>query len=176
MKIEEKFDPEIKKIESEIIENLLNYTIFSVRGKITSTILFYFITRKHLTQSKLQNLTGFSAGKISQELNDFLEFNLIKIFKKSKPWVYSMESVLVETFSRAINLLRSNLKWEVKFLEMKKEMEVNEEELKKFNGYDKVKDFLEENLRRFVGFKRILKLWEELKKKYESEPLPNQRN
>lgn len=176
MKIEEKFDPEIKKIESEIIENLLNYTIFSVRGKITSTILFYFITRKHLTQSKLQNLTGFSAGKISQELNDFLEFNLIKIFKKSKPWVYSMESVVVETFSRAINLLRSNLKWEVKFLEMKKEMEVNEEELKKFNGYDKVKDFLEENLRRFVGFKRILKLWEELKKKYESESLPNQRN
>ena len=79
MKVEKKFDPEIKKIENEIIKTLLNYTIFSVRGEITSTILFYFITRKNLTQFELQNLTGFSAGKISQELNEFLEFNLIKI-------------------------------------------------------------------------------------------------
>jgi len=160
MKIDERFDPKIKKIESEIIENLLNYTIFSVRGEITSTILFYFITRKNLTQSEIQNLTGFSAGKISQEINDFLEFNLIKISKKSKPWIYSMESVLVETLSRSINLLKTNLKWEVKFLEMKKDMEENEKELKNFIGYDKVKDFLEVNLIRFTGFKRILNLWD----------------
>jgi len=176
MKIDERFDPKIKKIESEIIENLLNYTIFSVRGEITSTILFYFITRKNLTQSEIQNLTGFSAGKISQEINDFLEFNLIKISKKSKPWIYSMESVLVETLSRSINLLKTNLKWEVKFLEMKKDMEENEKELKNFIGYDKVKDFLEVNLIRFTGFKRILNLWEDLKKKYEYQSLPNQGN
>ncbi|UCC21208.1 MAG: hypothetical protein JSV62_08010 [Promethearchaeota archaeon] len=170
------FDPEIKKIETEIIGNLLNYTIFSVRGEITSTILFYFITRKDLTQSELQNLTGFSAGKISQELNNFLEFNLIKISKNSKPWVYSMESVVVETFSRAINLLKSNLKWEPKFLEIKKELEENEEALKNLNGYIKIKDFINVNLGRFVGFKRILKLWEDLKKKYEDGSLPNQGN
>jgi hypothetical protein len=173
MIVEEKFDPEIKKIESEIIENLLNYTIFSVRGEITSTILFYFITRKHLTQVKLQSLTGFSAGKISQELNDMLEFKLIKISKKSKPWVYSMDSVVAETFSRAINLLKSNLKWESKFLEMKNELEENKEELKNLNGYNQIKDFLEVNLKRFNGFKGILKLWEDLKKKYENGLIPN---
>jgi DNA-binding transcriptional regulator GbsR (MarR family) len=169
MKVEKKFDPEIKKIESEIIENLLNFTIFSIRGEITSTILFYFITRKNLTQSELQNLTGFSAGKISQELNDFLEFNLIKISKKSKPWVYSMESVPVETLSRAISLLKTNLKWEPKFLEIKKELEDNREELEKLNGYDEVTDFLKVNLNRFTGFKKIVQLWEDLKKKYEKE-------
>ena len=164
-----KFDPEIKKIESEIIEKLLNYTIFSVRGEITSTILFYFITRKNLTQSELQNLTGFSAGKISQELNNFLEFNLIEISKKSKPWVYTMESVVTETFSRAINLLKTNLKWELKFLEIKKELEDNRDELQNLNGYDEIKDFIEVNLMRFTGFKGIIKLWEELKIKYEKE-------
>ena len=169
MKEEEKFDPEIKKIESEIIETLLHFIIFSIRGEITSKILFYFITRKNLTQSKIQSLTGFSAGKISQELKDFMEFNLIKISKKSKPWVYSMESVPVETLSRAISLLKTNLKWEPRFLEMKKELEENEEELKDLTGYNKVKDFLEVNLDRFTGFKKILKLWEDLKKKYENE-------
>lgn len=167
-KIEEKFDPEIKKIESELIETLLKFTIFSVRGEITSKILFYFVTRKDLTQSELQHLTGFSAGKISQELNNFLEFNLIKIPKKSKPWVYTMESVVAETFSRAINLLRANLKWEPKFLEIKKELEDNGEELQKLNGYDEVKDFVEVNIMRFSGYKGIIKLWEDLKKKYEN--------
>ena len=121
MIVEDKFDPEIKKIEDEIIESLLKYTIFSVRSEITSKIIFYFVTRKDLTQSELQYLTGISAGKISQELNNLMEFNLIKISKKSKPWVYSMESVVVETFSRAISLVRTNLKWETKFLEIKRE-------------------------------------------------------
>lgn len=169
MNIEEIFDPEIKKIENKIIKKLLNYTIFSVRGEITSKILFYFITRKDLTQSELQDLTGFSAGKISQELNNFLEFNLIKISKKSKPWIYSMESVVLETFSRAISLLKTNIKWEAKFLEMKKDLEDNKEKLQKLNGYYKVKDFIEVNLMRFTGYKVIIKLWEELKNKYEKE-------
>jgi DNA-binding transcriptional regulator GbsR (MarR family) len=169
MKIEEQFDPEIKMIETGIIENLLNYTVFSVRGKITSKILFYFITRKDLTQSDLKQLTGFSAGKISQELNNFLEFNLIKISKKSKPWVYTMESVVAETFSRAINLLKANIKWEKKFIEIKKELEDNRESLQNLNGYDEVKDFIEVNLLRFSGYKVIIKLWEDLKNKYEKE-------
>lgn len=167
MKVKEKFDPEIKKIENEIIKTLLKYTIFFVRGEITSKILFYFITRKDITQSEIQNLTGFSAGKISQELNNFLEFNLIKISKKSKPWIYTMESVVLETFSRAITLLKTNIKWEKKFLEMKKELEDNREELQKLKGYDEVKDFIEVNLMRFSGYKVVIKLWEDLKKKYE---------
>ncbi len=169
MNIQERFDPEIKKIENEIIKKLLNYTVFSVRGEITSKILFYFITRKDLTQSELQNLTGFSTGKISQELNNFLEFDLIKISKKSKPWIYSMESVVAETFSRAINLLKSNIKWEAKFFEMKKDLEDNRENLQNLNGYTEVKDFIEVNLMRFKGFKVVIKLWEELKNKYEKE-------
>ncbi|MFX0059546.1 MAG: hypothetical protein ACFE85_15265 [Candidatus Hodarchaeota archaeon] len=169
MKFEEKFEPEIRKIEEEIIETLLNYTIFSVRDEITSKILFYFVTRKNLTQSDLQYLTGYSAGKISQELNNFLEVNLIKISKNSKPWIYTMESVVTETFSRAITLLKTNVKWEEKFLEIKKDLEENEEHLRKLNGYDNIIDFIEVNLDRFSGFKVIIKLWEDLKNKYEKE-------
>jgi len=168
MMADDKFDPEIIKIEDEIIETLLKFTIFSVRGEITSKIIFYFVTRKDLTQSELHNLTSVSSGKISQELNNLMEFNLIKISKKSKPWVYSMESVVAETFSRAINLLKSNLKWETKFLDIKREMEDDKENLIKLQGYNEVKEFLEVNLMRFSGFKKIIKLWEDLKKKYEN--------
>jgi len=169
MKEKEFFSPEIKKIEDEIFNFLLKFPIYSIRGKITSKILFYFITRKDLTQSELQSLTGFSAGKISQVLNNFIEYNLIKISKRSKPWIYSMESIVVESFSRAITLLKANVKWETKFLELKKELEINRDELQKLNGYDKVKDFLEVNLIRFSGYKVVIKMWEDLKKKYEKE-------
>ncbi|MFW9987391.1 MAG: hypothetical protein ACFFC3_01925 [Candidatus Odinarchaeota archaeon] len=163
------FDPKITRIETEIIETLLKYSIFSIRGEITSKIIFYFITRKNLTQADLQYLTGFSAGKISQELNNFLEFDLIKISKKSKPWIYTMESVILETFSRAINLLKTNLKWETKFLEIKRDLEENGEKLQKLNGYDEIKDFIDVNLMRFSGYKGIIKLWEDLKKKFEDQ-------
>jgi len=169
MKEEEIFSPEIKKIEDEIFNILFKFPIYSIRGEITSKILFYFITRKDLTQYELQSLTDLSAGKISQVLNNFLKYNLIKISKRSKPWIYSMESIVVESFSRAITLLKTNIKWEAKFLELKNDMETNREELQKLNGYDEVKDFLEINLMRFSGYKVVIKLWEDLKKKYEKE-------
>jgi hypothetical protein len=80
-----------------------------------------------------------------------------------------MESVVAETFSRAINLLKANIKWEKKFIEIKKELEDNRESLQNLNGYDEVKDFIEVNLLRFSGYKVIIKLWEDLKNKYEKE-------
>ena len=80
-----------------------------------------------------------------------------------------MESIVTEMFSRSINFLKINLKWEAQFLEVKKEMEDYKNDLQKLNGYTKVKDFLEENLTRFAGFKIVIELWEDLKKKYEKE-------
>jgi len=169
MKVEGIFDPEITKIETEIISYLLNSTIAAARGEITSKILFYFVTRKDLTQAELQRLTGYSVGKISQELNSFIDLGLIEIYKKTKPWIYSMDSIVTEMFSRAINLIKINLKWESQFLDIKKELEEDKNELQKFNGYDKINKSIEEYLARFAGFKVVLKLWEELKKKYERE-------
>ncbi|MHA2391699.1 MAG: hypothetical protein ACXAEX_06995 [Promethearchaeota archaeon] len=169
MNMEEKFDPAIKMIESEIIDYLLKSIISSARGKITSTLLFYFITRKNLTQKELHELTGYSAGKISQELANFIDLNLIKISKNSKPRIYSMESIMTETFSRGINLLKTNIKWEPKLLEIKRDLEDNKLLLEKLNGYDKIKKIVEENLFRFSGYKKVINLWEELKKKYEEK-------
>ncbi|MHA2180972.1 MAG: hypothetical protein ACXAAH_06080 [Promethearchaeota archaeon] len=169
MNIEDQFDPEVQQIENEIIQEVLKYNIFTIRGEITSKILLYFITRKNLSQSDLQKLTGFSAGKISQVLNNFLTFNLISISKKSKPWIYTMESVVAETFERSITLLKTNLTWESKFLKMKEDIVIRQDDLKKLNGFDKVRAFLDSNLMRFTGFKSIIMLWEDLKEKHGSD-------
>ncbi len=169
MNVEGIFDPEIRKIETEIISYLLNSAIGAARGEITSKILFYFVTRKNLTQAELQRLTGYSTGKISQELNNFVDLGLIEISKKTKPWIYSMDSIVTEMFGRAINIIKMNLKWESQFLDIKKELEEDKNELQKFNGYDKINNSIKEYLARFAGFKVVLALWEGLKKKYEKE-------
>ncbi|MFX1275844.1 MAG: hypothetical protein ACFFBP_05335 [Promethearchaeota archaeon] len=159
-----RFDPEIKKIENEIITYFLNSILGEGRSEITSTILFYFITRKELTQKNLQRLTGISAGKISQEVNDFVRMNLIKILNKSSTGeiTYSMESIESEIFNRGINIIKSNLKWENKLLEIKREMEENQEKLHKLNGYEKIRINIEEHLVRFTGYKNLLKVWNEM--------------
>ena len=160
------FALEVEEKEKEIIEYLLKFNLFSARDEITSKILFYFITRKNLSQKAIQDLTGYSAGKISQELNNFLKLDLIKVSKNSKPWTYSMESVVIETFNRGINLLKKNVEWESKFLEIREELINNSEELEHLNGYNDIKDFVSMNLIRFSGYKEIIELWENLKNKY----------
>jgi len=161
------FEPEVRKIEIEIIEYFSNSIFGSARSDITTRILFYFITRKYLTQASLQRLTGYSAGKISQEVNDFLKMGLITIFNKSSKGTitYAMESISSEIFSRSKNIMAANMKWEPKFSEIKREMEENRESLQEFNGYDKVLSFVEENLARFAQYNQVLTTWDEVESK-----------
>jgi DNA-binding transcriptional regulator GbsR (MarR family) len=163
----DRFDSNIREIEKEIINYLLKSIISSARGTITSTILFYFITRKDLTQSELKDLTQYSVGKISQEIKNFVDLGVIQVSKRSKPRIYSMESIMAETFSRAINLLKINIKWEPKLLGIKEELEIKKQELLNLDGYENIKNIVEENLFRISGYKKVVNLWEDLKKKYE---------
>ena len=163
----DRFDSDIREIEKEIINYLLKSIISSARGTITSTILFYFVTRKDLTQSELKDLTQYSVGKISQEIKNFVDLGVIKVSKRSKPRIYSMESIMAETFSRAINLLKINIKWEPKLSEIKDELETKKQELLNLDGYENIKNIVEENLFRISGYKKVVNLWEDLKKKYE---------
>jgi DNA-binding transcriptional regulator GbsR (MarR family) len=165
----DRFDSDIREIEKQIINYLLKSIISSARGTITSTILFYFVTRKDLTQSELKELTQYSVGKISQEIKNFVDLGVIKVSKRSKPRIYSMESIMAETFSRAINLLKINIKWEPKLLEIKEELVTKKQELLNFDGYENIKNIVEENLFRISGYKKVVNLWKELKKKYEKK-------
>lgn len=162
------FDPEIEKIEREVIILLLNSIISLGRDEIAAKILLYFLTRKHLTQKKIQQLTGISSGKISQEVNRFVDMDLVCILKKSSKGeiTYSIPSIELELFTRGINLVKANLKWEDQLLEMLNNLEKNKTQLQELNGYTKIKANLLENLNRFGEYKKFLSLWEELKKKH----------
>ncbi|MFX1237232.1 MAG: hypothetical protein ACFFAS_14970 [Promethearchaeota archaeon] len=155
-------------IEKDIIDLLFNSVISLGRDKFSAKILLYFLTRRELTQKMIQELTGFSAGKISQELNLFVDMGLISIVNKSPRGeiIYSIPSIEVELFTRGINIFKSNLRWEHKFLEIYEELKENREEFQKLNGYKKIMANIQENLGRFGEYKKILNLWEKMKLKY----------
>jgi DNA-binding transcriptional regulator GbsR (MarR family) len=151
------FDPEIYIIEDDILNQLIASPMFSSRDPMFIRILGYFITRKYLTQKKLQRVTGLSAGKISEEVNMLLEDGLIEksdISPKGKI-TYGAESAgkLLLKFSRAV--ISRMAKWDDELKKMKMELEDNQNNLETLNGYIriyKIYDFLLEIISRYKIF------------------------
>jgi len=134
------FDPEIYLIEDDILNQLINSPMFSSRDPMFIRILGYFITRKYLTQKRLQRITGLSAGKISEEVNLLLEDGLIEkseISPKGKI-TYGAESAgkLLLKFSRAV--INRMARWDEKLVKMRMELENKRNNLGKLNGYSRI--------------------------------------
>ena len=100
------FDDEIKGVEKDIINFLTSYSLFIGQKTTFSTIKLYFITRKFLTQEKLQELTGFSRGTISQELKKLISMEIIEQSSVSNTGeiTYSMRNPIIS--SACISLIR----------------------------------------------------------------------
>ena len=132
------FDPEVYNVEDDIINQLLASPMFSTRDPMFIRILWYFMTRKYLTQKTLKRITGLSSGKISEEVNQLLENKLIykaTISDKGKI-TYGADFLILLRFSRYI--INRMIKW-VKELEiMKFELEKNKTKLENSVGYTQI--------------------------------------
>lgn len=134
------FDPEVFLIEDEILNLLESTPMFAGRDPYFIKILGLFMTRKHLTQKTLQKITGLSVGKVSEEVNQFLEMGLIekeKISEKGK-LIYTAESagLILLKFSKSI--LSRMIKWEEELVELSEELEKNKEILENEKGYNQL--------------------------------------
>lgn len=134
------FAPEVYAIEDDILNQLLTTPMFLTKDTLFVKILGLFITRKYLTQKTLKRITGLSSGKISQEVNQLLEDNLIekaKISDKGKITYGAISAdLLLLKFSRSI--ISRTVKWEKELQKMKQEMEDNKFHLEKLRGYERI--------------------------------------
>ena len=139
-----KFDPEIKKIENDVLEFLLINPLFSLQKSMVSTIKAYFITRESLTQELINKLTGFSRGKISQELKKLLDTGFIeKLNVSSKGEItYTMKSVSRTFVKNFFNSQKEIFDFFNEINELKKEMDSEKEEIGRLHGYNDVYDVL----------------------------------
>ena len=165
------FDPEIYIIEDDILYQLATSPMFTSRDPMFIRILGYFITRKYLTQKKLQKITGLSAGKISEEVNLLLKNGLIEksdISPKGKI-TYGAESagIILLKFSRSI--INSMTKWYDKLLNMRLELEENRNDLETLIGYTRIYIIVEFLLNSISNYKifidmvdKVLEDWNKL--------------
>ena len=101
-------DPDLQKIEDEVIEFLMTSPLFMGEKPIFLTIKSYFITRESLTQKELKKLTGYSSGAISQELNRLVEKGMIEVSKISSSGekTYQMKSIVISFLNYYLNYFK----------------------------------------------------------------------
>jgi len=165
------FDPEVYIVEDDMLYQLVTSPMFSSRDPMFIRILGYFITRKYLTQKKLQKITGLSAGKISEEVNLLLENGLIEksdISPKGKI-TYGAESagIILLKFSRSI--INRMTKLYDKLIKMRLELEEKRNELDTLNGYTRIYEINEFLLNSISNYKifidmvdKVLEDWNKL--------------
>lgn len=140
----EPFDDEIKNFEGELIEFLLSSPLFGFHKSIYYTIKAYFITRKNLTQDMIHKLTGFSRGKISQEVKKLVEKAFIEKSKISRTGeiTYSMISPKKAFIKNFFNLQKEIFDFYNELNELKKEMDAEKNEIEDLYGHTDVYELL----------------------------------
>ncbi len=133
-----RFDEEVYLIESDIINQLLASPMFSTRDPMFIKILGYFMTRKYLTQETLNEITGLSSGKISEEVNQLLENKLIYKEETSPKGkiTYGADSLILLRLSR--HIINRIAKWGKELEIMKLELENNKSELENLESFAQI--------------------------------------
>jgi len=140
MREKDRFGPNIKRIEDEIIQFMSLSPIFFTKDPFVNIIRAYFITRKSLTQREIQKLTKLSSGKISQVLKILKKWELIEKTDVSNTgeYTYTMGSIEI-AFLRYFNIIIGDiLKWEKPLEEMKNKLKESGESVKNLKGYEKI--------------------------------------
>ena len=138
--------------------HFLNSPMFTGRDPLFVRLLMLFVTRKYLTQNILQRITGISAGKISQEVNHLLDMGLIQRVETSKKGkiTYCASSAGLAFLSITRHTIGKLVNWEESLIEMKKELENNNEELGSLNGYKRLYRFTKEILNLISNYKKAI--------------------
>ncbi len=132
------YDPEVYLEEDEILNQIISSPFFTMRDPMFIRILGFFITRKYLTQETLKRITGLSSGKISEEVNQLLKYNIIYIAHTSEKgkMTYGASSFILLRFSRYVLNRMSEL---VKQLEdMKLNLDKNKQSLESLEGFSQI--------------------------------------
>ncbi|MBD3253614.1 MAG: hypothetical protein GF383_00895 [Candidatus Lokiarchaeota archaeon] len=135
-------------LEKKIVTYILNSPFFIIEKESYAPVMAYLITRRVLTQSELQTLTGISSGLISEALNFFLNEGYIRAFKKDdisdRQIYYSLDSIAIFNLSRYQKRLQIILDFKPEVNRILNELKSREGELKNLAGYTRIRNYISE--------------------------------
>ena len=152
-------EDEINKLETKIIDFFINININYGRDPIQAAILSNFYLRRELTQKQLQLLTGYSAGAISQVLNELVNRKIIDEYrpKGRAPFRYFLPNIpefVARSFMGATELYLEN---EEKFQKVWDDMKEFPKELHEEKQYIGLNEY-------FSNFFKVLPVYKLLNK------------
>lgn len=160
----------LKVIEQELINLILNNELFIIEEIKYQPIMVYLITRKSLTQLDLSKLTGLSAGLISEGLNYLKEKGYIEIQKLAgiRQKRYVLKSIgyfnFLKFYQRFKNIAQNRFRLE----HILNELKTRRDKLGEMNGYNVIKTRVKEFLEQFkvieFGINIFQKVIEDFKK------------
>ena len=137
---EDAFDPEVYQLEDELLNYLIQSPIFMSKETYFMRIFGLFITRKILTQEIIREVTGLSAGKVSEEVNQLLDMGLIEIHDISDRGkiTYISNSAGATLLKYTKHIISQLIEWSPVLKEKQKELKDRKQELESLNGYDEI--------------------------------------
>ncbi|NVM01894.1 MAG: hypothetical protein HWN67_06140 [Candidatus Helarchaeota archaeon] len=171
---DEIIDEIIKKsiliIEEEIVNFIQKNPLFMIDEVKYLPIFSYLITRKRMTQSKLQKLTGLSSGLISEGLDHLLKKNFIELekIKGRRKRFYVMSSIGYSNYLKQYQRFKLINGFKIKIEQIYQEMKKREQELKKLNGYEIILEWAKEALKLFVIVEDGIKIFEKALNRFKS--------
>lgn len=135
----------IEDFEKKLIEATIKSQFFTINTEQYSKILVYLIFREELTQTEIKELTGYSAGTISQGLNYLLKEGFIrkKKIKGKRQKKYVLDSIHYCSFLRVYKKLEIVRKWIPIIKETLNELIIKEAELGSKRGYNQLRNCFE---------------------------------
>ncbi|MHA1489016.1 MAG: hypothetical protein ACTSRI_05105 [Promethearchaeota archaeon] len=115
------FEGKIREYEKRLIECFVEAGRIKGQNPVFSSIIGYLLVHKEVTQAQLKELTGFSKGSISANLNILLNSPAVKkkIIKGTRKYLYSFGGDLSEIAS-SISMYKTEInEIAIKFIQAK---------------------------------------------------------
>jgi DNA-binding transcriptional regulator GbsR (MarR family) len=159
------YPEEIKQIEGNLINDILEGNYFSINDPIRNKIFSYITTRQKFDQDMLMNLTGFSRSTISRVLYYYSNEEFIKTlpreFRKSQ--IYYQDSISLAIINVILKSDYFIFSWIPKFENMLEELGVNYQYTKDKKACDFLKKRIKKILTEIEELKPSSKLLEQAK-------------
>ncbi|MHA2247351.1 MAG: hypothetical protein ACXADY_20560 [Candidatus Hodarchaeales archaeon] len=153
-------DPDLSTlegIEKEFQDFILELEFFPIRYDSVAKILCYYILRGQLNQREIQQLTGLSAGSVSQGLTTLMNLGLLT--KSSSPssrqYVFEMKSVTKGILRYSEKIIDEALSWKPTLQQIRDTLDTQYDDLNTKPGYIKIYTTTTQFLRLLPAYERM---------------------
>lgn len=134
----------LQKIENKLLDILTNLSFLKGRQPKTSKIIGLIYIHRNITQKKLRELTGYSLGTISTNLQSLERMGIIRKRQETqtREYNYDLDGTIAQPGSRSVTNIYEYFSQQKEFIKQTK-TELAQPHLSSKKGYENVKDFID---------------------------------